>query len=113
MARGPKCRQIVENVFAMQLTGRGKTVEEREKILRKHSGIKEPPKKKEKEKKASKAVGKEHALVTGEAAKPKHAAKTETKAAARGKGAPSKSAVKSAPARPHGKHAGSVKKAHR
>jgi len=34
--------------FAMQLTGRGKTPEEREKILRKLSGIKEAPKKKEK-----------------------------------------------------------------
>ena len=33
---------------AGNLTGRGKTREEREKILRKLSGIKEPPKKKEK-----------------------------------------------------------------
>src|SRR5207249_5006649 len=54
MARGAKFDQIVDQVFAMQLTGRGKTPEEREKILRKLSGIKEPPKKKEKEKKASK-----------------------------------------------------------
>jgi len=36
-------------MFAMQLTGRGKTLEEREKILRKLSGIKEAPKKKRKE----------------------------------------------------------------
>ncbi len=53
MPRGTKFDQIVEQVFAMQLTGRGKTHEEREKILRKLSGIKEPPKKKEKEKRAS------------------------------------------------------------
>ncbi len=46
--RGPKFEAIVEQVFAMQLAGRGKTAEEREKILRKLSGIKEQPKKKEK-----------------------------------------------------------------
>jgi hypothetical protein len=51
MPRGPKFDQVLEEVFAAQLNGRGKTPEEREKILRKLSGIKEPPKKKEKEKK--------------------------------------------------------------
>src|SRR5947199_8518241 len=58
MARGPKFDAIVEQVFSMQLTGRGKTKEEREKILRKVSGIKEQPKKKEKEKKPSKGTDK-------------------------------------------------------
>ncbi len=58
MARGPKFDDIVEQVFAIQLTGRGKTVEEREKILRKLSGIKEIPKKKEKEKKPAKSGAK-------------------------------------------------------
>src|SRR5258708_42669 len=61
MARGTKFDHIVEQVFAMQLTGRGKTREEREKILRKLSGIKEPPKKKEKQKKPSKGADKAHA----------------------------------------------------
>src|SRR5262249_55387821 len=51
MPRGPKFDQIVQEVFAVQLNGRGKTPEERVKILRKLSGIKEAPKKKEKEKK--------------------------------------------------------------
>jgi tRNA nucleotidyltransferase (CCA-adding enzyme) len=51
MARGPKFDAVVEQVFGLQLNGRGKTPEERQKILRKLSGIKEPPKKKEKEKK--------------------------------------------------------------
>jgi tRNA nucleotidyltransferase (CCA-adding enzyme) len=51
MPRGPKFDQIVDEVFATQLNGRGKTPEEREKILRKLSGIKEAAKKKEKEKK--------------------------------------------------------------
>jgi tRNA nucleotidyltransferase (CCA-adding enzyme) len=54
MERGSKFDSIVEQVFAIQLTGRGKTPEEREKILRKLSGIKEPPKKKETPKKAGK-----------------------------------------------------------
>jgi tRNA nucleotidyltransferase (CCA-adding enzyme) len=58
MARGQKFDEIVEQVFAIQLTGRGKTMEEREKILRKLSGIKELPKKKEKEKKPAKAAAK-------------------------------------------------------
>ncbi len=54
MPRGPKFDQVVEEVFAIQLNGRGKTPEERVKILRKLSGIKEVPKKKEKEKKPTK-----------------------------------------------------------
>ena len=56
-ARGAKFDAIVEQVFGMQLTGRGKTPEERVKILRKLSGIKEQPKKKEKEKKPAKERG--------------------------------------------------------
>ena len=55
MPRGPKFDQIVQDVFAIQLNGRAKTPEERVKILRKLSGIKEAPKKKEKEKKPVKA----------------------------------------------------------
>jgi len=61
MPRGPKFDQIVNEVFAVQLNGRGKTPEDREKLLRKLSGIKEQPKKKEKEKKPSKAEKHAHA----------------------------------------------------
>jgi tRNA nucleotidyltransferase (CCA-adding enzyme) len=68
MARGPKFDEIVQQVFGMQLSGRGKTPEEREKILRKLSGIKEPPKKKEKEKKAVR-VGKAKAATAAAGAK--------------------------------------------
>jgi tRNA nucleotidyltransferase (CCA-adding enzyme) len=75
--RGPKFDAIVEQVFALQLTGRGKTPEEREKILRKLSGIKEPPKKKEKEKKPTK-----HPEKPAEAAGPSVAAKHSHAAAA-------------------------------
>ena len=66
MPRGAKFDEIVEQVFAIQLTGRGKTPEDREKILRKLSGIKEPPKKKEKEKKSAK--DKAHARADAHAA---------------------------------------------
>jgi tRNA nucleotidyltransferase/poly(A) polymerase len=48
MPRGPKFDHVVQEVFAAQLNGRGKTPEERIKMLRRLSGIKEAPKKKEK-----------------------------------------------------------------
>ena len=78
MARGPKFDTIVEQVFAIQLTGRGKTPEEREKILRKLSGIKEAPKKKEK--KGAKGAEKSHAAAAG---KPSEASVAAAKAATR------------------------------
>jgi len=67
MERGAKFDQVVHEVFAAQLNGRGKTPEDREKMLRRLSGIKEAPKKKEKEKKTvklgdkTKIVGKKKA----------------------------------------------------
>src|SRR3989454_238682 len=103
MVRGPKFDAIVEQVFAMQLTGRGKTKEEREKILRKLSGIKEQPKKKEKEKKA-KGTDKAHAAAAmGDAAHKKHAAaKAEAKQAAKGKPVPAKAHAKHIARAPRG-----------
>jgi tRNA nucleotidyltransferase/poly(A) polymerase len=76
MPEGGKFETVVDQMFAMQLNGKGKTPEEREKILRKLSGIKEPPKAKEgkgKEKKPAKGGEKPRV-----AAKPvaDHAAKT-------------------------------------
>ncbi len=109
MARGPKFDQVVEQVFALQLTGRGKTPEERVKILRKLSGIKEPPKKKEKEKKPAKGTDKAHAAAAmGTAAKHKHAAA----AAAKQKAAPAKPAAKHAAPVHHAKTASHRKKSH-
>jgi tRNA nucleotidyltransferase (CCA-adding enzyme) len=61
MPRGLKFDHVVSELFAAQLNGRGKTPEEREKMLRKLSGIKEQPKKKEKEKKPTKAEKHAHA----------------------------------------------------
>jgi tRNA nucleotidyltransferase (CCA-adding enzyme) len=109
MPRGAKFDQIVEQVFAMQLTGRGKTPEERVKILRKLSGIKEQPKKKEKEKKPSKGAAKAHAAaaVTA-AAKHKHAAaKAEMRHGSKAKAAPAKSAGRVVA---HARHASPAKK---
>jgi hypothetical protein len=96
MPRGPKFDTVVEQMFALQLTGRGKTPEEREKILRKITGIKEPPKKKEKEKKPAKGTDKAHAAAAmGDAAKQKHAAASVgVKHAVKGKAAPAKAAGK-------------------
>jgi len=114
MARGPKFEEIVEQVFAMQLTGRGKTPEEREKILRKLSGIKEQPKKKEKEKKPAKGVDKAQAAAAmGDAAKQKHAAsKVEAKQAATTKAGPAKGASKHVAHTGHGKSSAAAKKSH-
>jgi tRNA nucleotidyltransferase (CCA-adding enzyme) len=112
MPRGPKFDQIVEQVFAIQLTGRGKTREEREKILRKLSGIKEQPKKKEKEKKASKSSSKARAAAgIGQAAKQKYAAaKVAMKQASKGKRGSSKHSGKIAGPTYRGKHSGAAKK---
>ena len=114
MERGAKFDQIVEQVFAIQLTGRGKTPEEREKILRKLSGIKEQPKKKEKEKKAVKGAAKAHAVATSSAASQKHAAeKAETKHAAKAKAAHARSAGRAAAPKAHPRHVSAAKKKHR
>jgi hypothetical protein len=112
MARGAKFDQIVEQVFAMQLTGRGKTPEERVKILRKLSGIKEQPKKKEKEKKPAKGAAKAHAAAAS-ASDHKHlAAKADMKHPAKAKTAPARAASRAAAAKAHASHAGGAKKKH-
>ena len=84
MPRGPKFDQVVHDVFAAQLNGRGKTPEEREKMLRKLSGIKEAPKKKEKEKKPAKG-GEKAAPPAAETPQARHAAAATAKHAAQEK----------------------------
>jgi hypothetical protein len=108
MERGAKFDTIVEQVFAIQLTGRGKTPEEREKILRKLSGIKEAPKKKEK--KGAKGAEKAHTAPAGKHAEATAAAaKAATKARHRERlGAGKPSPKPAAPA--HGKSAARAKK---
>ena len=98
MPRGPKFDQVINDVFAVQLNGRGKTPEEREKMLRKLSGIKEPPKKKEKEKKgkgtdkqvASAAIHAKQKQTAEKAAKDKADAAAKEKAKPAGKHAAKK-----------------------
>ena len=98
MPAGPKFDAVVDQMFAMQLNGKGKTPEEREKILRKLSGIKEPPKVKEskgKDKKGAKGVGeKPHAAVKSEAKPPTKPAAAQPPAKAKGKAAPVKTKKK-------------------
>jgi hypothetical protein len=114
MPRGTKFDQVVEQVFATQLTGRGKTPEEREKILRKLTGIKEQPKKKEKEKKPAKGTDKARAAAAmGDAAKQKHAAaNAEAKHAAKKKSASRKLAGKRVASASHTKSRGSANRSH-
>jgi tRNA nucleotidyltransferase (CCA-adding enzyme) len=96
MTEGPKFDAVIEQMFALQLTGRGKTPEEREKTLRKLSGIKEPPKQKEpksKEKKGGKGSEKAHdALMKMQS---KHKGKAEAKVAHKPAAKPVKAAAKS------------------
>jgi tRNA nucleotidyltransferase (CCA-adding enzyme) len=57
--RGPKFDKVIDQFFEMQLRGKGKTPEDRTKILKNLAGIKDEPKKPEKvkkEKKGEKAV---------------------------------------------------------
>ncbi len=86
MARGPKFDAVIEQFFALQLTGRGKTPEDRVKVLRKLSGIKEPPKKKIEEKKKKPGKGSEKAHSDAES-KAHHAAAHAIHARAVAKGA--------------------------
>jgi len=102
--RGPKFDKILEQLFEMQLRGKGRDPEARTKILRQLAGIKEEPKKKpEKEKKK----GKGKAAVAPEAKpqeKPKHpepASATPAPHAAHEKGAHEKAAPPAAPKPSH------------
>jgi tRNA nucleotidyltransferase/poly(A) polymerase len=96
MPEGPKFDAVVEQMFALQLNGRGKTPEEREKTLRKLSGIKEPPKVKEskgKEKKAGKNTEKAHDALMKMQGKQK-GKPAEKPAPAKAAGKPGKAAAK-------------------
>jgi hypothetical protein len=64
MARGPKFDKVMESLFHLQLVGKGRTPEDRIKLLRKLAGIKEPSKVKEEKKRPvekKKLVGKQAA----------------------------------------------------
>ena len=86
MPEGSKFEAVMDQMFAMQLNGKGKTPEERERILRKLSGIKEPPKAKE-------GKGKDKKIAKG-GEKARAAAKPDANHAAR----PAPAKVTAAPA---------------
>ncbi len=78
IARGPQFDRILEQLFEMQLKGKGKTAIDRTKLLRQLAGIKPEPKKPEKpEKKPAKgaANGKEAAAKPAKGAKAPRAEK--------------------------------------
>ena len=58
VAQGTKSDKIVEELFALQLDGKGRTPEDRTKLLRKLAGIKEEPKKKEEKKQSDEKLKK-------------------------------------------------------
>jgi tRNA nucleotidyltransferase (CCA-adding enzyme) len=105
MPRGPKFDKVVADVFQMQLLGRARTPEDRVKILRKLSGIKEAPKKVEEKKKPDeklkkKLMGQKGSAESAAAAPAADAAKTGKQVAASAGRAPAQTAASSAaPAR--------------
>ncbi len=66
VARGPKFDKVIEQLFEMQLRGKGKLPEERTKILRNLAGIKDEPKKVEKPEKKRKGQKGEAKAATAE-----------------------------------------------
>jgi tRNA nucleotidyltransferase (CCA-adding enzyme) len=103
IARGSKFDKILEQLFEMQLRGKGRDPESRTKILRQLAGIKEEPKKKpEKEKKVRKGKG-----GAAPEAKPQEKGKPDSHAAAAApapaheKAVPQKSATPSHPKPSH------------
>jgi tRNA nucleotidyltransferase (CCA-adding enzyme) len=55
--RGPRFDKILDQLFELQLRGRGRTTEDRTKLLRQLAGIKEEPKKKPEKEKKKKGKG--------------------------------------------------------
>jgi tRNA nucleotidyltransferase (CCA-adding enzyme) len=99
--RGAKFDKVIEDLFEMQLRGRGRDPEQRTKILRQLAGIKDEPKKVEKEKKKQKG---EKEVAGKSAAKPAEG-KPQEKGKAAAAGQPSspaqtKTAAPVAPATP-------------
>jgi tRNA nucleotidyltransferase (CCA-adding enzyme) len=92
---GPKFDKIIEQFFRLQLNGNGRTPEDRIKILRKLSGIKEPPKKKEEKKKSPEKL-KKGLMVKGKGSAPVEPV-PGGKGAPEGKGSPEASHTQSAP----------------
>lgn len=108
--RGPKFDKILDQLFEMQLRGKGRTPEDRTKLLRQLAGIKEEPKKKPEKEKKKKGKGSEPEEKTPQKpAAGQHApAKSAPAQAAPGKVL----ASHTAPAKPAPAHAPAAKHAH-
>jgi tRNA nucleotidyltransferase (CCA-adding enzyme) len=98
VARGPKFDKVVEELFHQQLAGKGRTPEDRTKILRKLAGIKEEPKKKEEKKKSDEKLKKRLMGKDGKA-KPAEASVAASPAPAAPSGGPQQRKLASAPVR--------------
>jgi len=112
LERGPKFDKVVEDFFQAQLLGKARKPEDHAKVLRKLSGIKEPPKKIEEKKKPEKSKPEKTtkgAQAGNSAASPakSFALPKQDAPAPPTKGQPSGS--KSAPPAQKSTHAGSVK----
>jgi tRNA nucleotidyltransferase (CCA-adding enzyme) len=113
VARGPKFDKVIEQLFEMQLRGKGKLPEERTKILRNLAGIKDEPKKvekPEKKRKGEKGERKSGAAETKEHDKSKPAPAAAAASAGAAKSTPegakqSQSASAAIGARARAKHA--------
>jgi tRNA nucleotidyltransferase (CCA-adding enzyme) len=80
LEHGPKFDKVMADFFQAQLLGRARKPEEHVKLLRKLAGIKEPPKKPEKEerKKAEKPTRKSGIATSAESASPKKVSRPES-----------------------------------
>jgi len=113
VARGPKFDKVIEQLFEMQLRGKGKLAEDRTKILRNLAGIKDEPKKvekPEKKRKGEKGERKSAAPETKEQDKSKPVPPAVASSASSAKSAPaaakqSQSASAAIGARARAKHA--------
>lgn len=90
--RGPKFDKIIDQFFDMSLRGKGKTPEDRTKILKNLAGIKDEPKKPEKEKR-KKGEKEPPAVVEAKPAEKGKAAKAPEKSAEKAKAGQSAAAA--------------------
>lgn len=67
MPRGPQFDKVLEELFNLQLVGRGRNLQDRAKLLRKLAGIKPEAKRKEEKKEEKKGKGKTATPVSGAA----------------------------------------------